>query len=455
MFRMKNARRPLAVALCMLLAACLCLPASAATYTPDVDIGAKAYYLYNIDTDDLVAEYNAEQRMYPASLTKIMTCILALENTPDLDAEKVTYPTYIQDYLYNYQWGPDGHGAVSLGDLRAGEELSMRQLLYALMLPSANEAAMIIADHIGGSQAGFAEMMTQRAKELGAANTNFVNPNGLFDENHFTTAKDMATISIHAMELPGFMDIVSSVYYDSGPTNVRENVTWDTTIKMQDPSSDKYYYAGLRGIKTGTLPESGACFVSTCTRDGFTYLLVVMGSPYLDEEGAALETIGSFADTQAIYDWVFDSFRRKSLVDKGTHVAEVPLRLSAEKDYLKLMTGERFTALVPKSTEVTDVDMVPEIPESINAPVNKNDPIGELSLRLAGEEIGRVPLLAAETVEASTLLVVLEKIKELMSSFWFKFVMILLVLLVIAYVVLTIIRNRNRRNRNFKPRRRI
>lgn len=440
--------------LTLVLAAQLGLPAAAATYPIGAEVGAQAVYLYNLDTDTLIAEKNMDEPMYPASLTKIMTCILALENTPNLDTEKVVYPNYIQDYLYNYQW-VQKNGAVSLADLRAGEELSMRQLLYALMLPSANEAAMIIADHIGGSQEDFARMMNARAKELGANHTNFVNPNGLFDEKHVTTAYDIAQITKHALELPGFLEIVTTIAYDSGPTNFRENVVWDTTIKMQVPSNTEYYYPGIKGVKTGSLPQAGSCYVSTCTRDGFTYLLVVLGSPYLDENGKMLARMGSFEDTKNIYDWVFATFKRKSLVEKGAHVQEVKLNLSLEKDHIKLMTGERFTALVPVTTEVSDVTQVPEIPESVNAPVQKGDHIGELRLILGGEEIGRVSLLAAESVEASPILLLWEKVKSILSSFWFKFLVILLVLLILFYIFIMILRNRNRRRRGYRPRRRI
>lgn len=440
--------------LCLVLLTAQCVQAFAVTYTPDMEVDALGYYLYNIDNRELVAERDMDKRLYPASLTKIMTCILAMENTPDLDNTILTYPTSVQDFLYNYQY-VEGNGAVSLGGMLAGEELSMRQLLYAMMLPSANEAAMTVAEYIGGSQEGFVAMMNQRAGELGLTNTNFVNCNGLFNENHYSSPHDMAILALHAMELDGFMDIVSTASYDTGPTNKHDNLTWETTIKMQHPKS-QFYYAGLRGIKSGTLPESGSCLVSSCTRDGFTYLLVVMGAPYYDDEGNVLAEPGSYKDTRELYDWVFDSFKRKALVDKGSYEHEIKINLSLDQDVLKLMTGERFSALVPEDTEISDVNKVPEVPDSIDAPVQKGDAVGELRLILAGEEIGRVPLLAAETVEASTVLVIGKKIGEFFSSFWFKFLFILLLILFIAYIALMILRNRNRRRRSgYRPKRRI
>ncbi len=429
------------------------LPVSAAqSFMPDKPVTARAYYLYNVDTGEAVAELNSAAPMYPASLTKIMTCILALESGQDLDSTEITYPQYVQDYLYTYQLE---NGRISLAGLMAGEILSLRDLLHAIMLPSANEAAMIIADHIGGSQEGFAELMNNRARELGAANTHFVNANGLFNENHVTTAEDMAIISRHAISLDGFIEIVKEYSYDTGPTNKNDNLHWESTNEMGLAESS-YYYPSLTGIKTGWTPEAGRCFVSTATRDGFTYLLVVMGSEDTDADGNVMQTNMAFEDTKTLYDWVFSSFRVKTLVENGKIVAEIPLRLAMDKDFIKLMTNERFTALMHHTVDSSSVTIIPEIPESIDAPVRKGDEIGEARLILSGEEIGRVGLLAAESVEASPALIVLEQVKGIVATFWFKFAVIFIVLAVFAYIILMLARNRRRaRMGNYKPRRRI
>lgn len=422
-------------------------------YPPNFTVESGAVYLYNLDTEEVIYSKNAHEPMYPASLTKIMTCILALENTPDPATEIITYPQYVQDYLYDYQY-IKGNGIVSNAELMAGEQLPMEDALYALMLPSANEVAMTIAHHIGGSQEAFAAMMNKRARELGANNTSFVNPNGLFDPKHVTTAYDMAQLARHAMSLPGFMDVVTTSSYTCPPTNKHENLVWTSTNRMMMQNSE-YYYAPLKGIKTGTLPESGRCFVSTATKDGFTYLLVIMGAPYLDESGKALPQQMAFVETKRFYEWAFENFRVKTLVDKGKHVGDIQLNLNLDQDRLRLMTAERVTALLHRDIEASNVTFDTQIPESWNAPVKKGDEIGEVALMLSGEEVGRVKLLAAESVEASTVLVALEKVKSVTRSFWFKFTVILIVLLIVSYIALTIVRNRNRRRRGYKPRRRI
>lgn len=424
-------------------------------YQPPFEVSAKGVYMCNLDLDSgkLIYQKNAHTAMYPASLTKIMTCVLVLETVSDLDFETITYPNYVQDFLYDYQY-VKGNGEVSKAGLMAGETLTMRDALYALMLPSANEVAMMVADHIGGSQKGFVDMMNARAKELGMLNTNFMNANGLFDQDHYTTPYDMYVLARHAMTVPGFMEIANTASYVCPPTNIHDSLPWSTTNLMIVPNSD-YYYPPLKGIKTGTLPEAGRCFISTATKDGYTYLLVVMGSSYLDETGAVIPDQMAFRDTRKLYDWVFDAFRVKNLVDKGKYVAEVPLRLNLDQDHVKLMTAARYTYLLPNDIDISSVTLIPEIPEFVKAPVQKWDKAGEVALMLSGEEIGRVDLLYAESVEASQMLVLLERLLEITRTFWFKFAVIMVVFLFFFYVALMIIRNRNRRRSGYKPRRRL
>ncbi len=455
----------LAIAFVMALLLCEPVMAHAAVlHAPAQEPESQFVYLYNLDKDKLVYEKNADTPAYPASLTKIMTCILALENTPNLDTELTVYPNYVQDYLYTYQ---RTHGDVTLAGMYAGEEMTMRDLLHGMMLHSGNETAMIVANHVAGgavedpaNQSRFVEMMNTRAKELGATKTRFVNPNGLFDAQQVTTARDMAQITMHALTLPGFMEICTTVNYSVPSTNKNpDGLNWRSTVSMQNSGNAQYYYPYVSGVKTGTLPESGRCLITTASRNGFTYLLVTMGAPYLDAGGIPLERRADFDDHLAIYEWVFDFFRVKSLIEKNRVVTDIPIRLNADKDTLQLVTADRFTDLVPADVDpATSVVMRYDIPEALDAPVHKGDIIGDVILLLYGEEVGRVALLANESIEASQSLVLLEKAKAIVASFWFKFGVILFFLLIILYIVLMIVRNRNRRRQKrtlYKPRRRI
>ncbi|MCL2857108.1 MAG: D-alanyl-D-alanine carboxypeptidase [Oscillospiraceae bacterium] len=447
----------LVLALTILLLLASTSPASAQQglgREPGIQIHSQAVYLFSLDEQIVVYQRNADIPLYPASLVKIMTAILAIENTPDLRT-LVTYPRYVQDYLFEYQRRYSVN--VSLAGMRAGEQLPMSSLLHAIMLQSGNEAAMTIADHVGGSQEGFVEMMNARARALGATSTNFTNANGLPDPNMVTTARDMGIITRHAIGLPGFMDIATAVNYTAGPTNLSPRLEWGTTITMQVPGNS-LFYPYLRGIKTGTTPQAGRNFISTATRDGFSYLLVVMNAPFLDPEtGAQFPVHYAFADTRNIYDWAFDVFRVMPVIERGLRVHEVPLRLSSSQDFLPLEAGDRFSALMARDTDPNDgLTMTFEVPDWVDAPVSRGDHIGYMRVQLYGRDVGRLELLAAETIGASRHLVLLDQAGEIMGSFWFRFGIIFVILLIVAYTALMIARNRNRRRRGgFRPRRRL
>ena len=422
-------------------------------HTPPMHIHSEIVYLFNLDEQTLIYQRNADRPAYPASLAKIMTCILALENTPDLRTI-VTFPGYVQEYLFNYQVRYSV--SVSLGGMRAGEELAMYDLLRGMMMQSANEIAMIVAHHVAGSQGQFVEMMNSRARALGAYNTHFTNATGLPDPQMVTTARDMAIITQHAMGLPGFMDIVTTHTYSAGPTNIHTRLDWGSTILMQVPGHS-LFYPPLRGIKPGTTPQAGRNFISTATRDGFTYLLILMNAPsHNPETGAVLPTNYVFVDAANIYDWAFDTFRVLPIVERNMRIHEIPLRLNANRDFLPLETAERVTSLIARGVDMADaITHIYDVPESIDAPVQRGQHIGYVTLLLNNREIGRVALLAAENVNASWHLVLMDQVMDAVGSFWFRFVVIFIILIIVLYIVLAILRNRRRRRSGYRGRRRI
>ena len=258
-----------------------------------------------------------------------MTAILTLEHFDDL-SEEITFTAELQNYVYeiNVSYG----GGISTGGIVLGETLTVEQLLYAIMLPSANEAAVMLANEIGGgSLETFADMMNEKAKEIGCLDTHFVNSNGLFDENHYSTAYDMYLITKYALQYDTFREIVSTPSYDTGPTNKQDNLHWDNTNKMIVEGSG-FYYPQITGVKTGTLEEAGRCLITTAEKDGYEYLLVMMGAPYLDENGEYISPNQAFVLTAQFYDWVFDTYKAKTIVEKGDKVSSINnLRLAKRR----------------------------------------------------------------------------------------------------------------------------
>ena len=416
-----------------------------ADYDPGFDVDAESVYLINLDTGKVIYEKDADKKIYPASTTKIMTALLALENIPDLDAPQVELKLYIQNAL-------SGTGASLAGILR-GESFSPRELLYASMLPSGNEAAMMLGDYVGdGSLDYFAEMMNERAAELGAVNTHFVNASGMHDDDHYTTAYDMYLITKAALENETFRQIVSTRYYYAGEDQNGNPLHWNTTNFLISPGST-YYSPYATGVKTGTTDEAGRCLVSTAEKNGYHYLMVMMGAPQYDSNGEKLEENMVFKQSIALYDWAFGSFSNKTLIEKDLGVGEVPLKLArGGKDYLLIKSGEVFTDLLPNEIEASSITLELDLPAVVNAPVKEGEQVGTIRLMLAGEEIGSVPAVAAEQADASLIATLIDKFKRLFRSFLAKFIVVFVALSIIAYITVTILRGRNK-NRYYRRRR--
>ena len=416
-----------------------------ADYDPGFDVDAESVYLINLDTGKVIYEKDADKKIYPASTTKIMTALLALENIPDLDAPQVELKLYIQNAL-------SGTGASLAGILR-GESFSPRELLYASMLPSGNEAAMMLGDYVGdGSLDYFAEMMNERAAELGAVNTHFVNASGMHDDDHYSTAYDMYLITKAALENETFRQIVSTRYYYAGEDQNGNPLHWNTTNFLISPGST-YYYPYATGVKTGTTDEAGRCLVSTAEKNGYHYLMVMMGAPQYDSNGEKLEENMVFKQSIALYDWAFGSFSNKTLIEKDLGVGEVPLKLArGGKDYLLIKSGEVFTDLLPNEIEASSITLELDLPAVVNAPVKEGEQVGTIRLMLAGEEIGSVPAVAAEQADASLIATLIDKFKRLFRSFLAKFIVVFVALSIIAYITVTILRGRNK-NRYYRRRR--
>ena len=255
---------------------------------------AESAILMEASTGTILYEKNAHQKQYPASTTKIMTGLLAAENC-SLD-ETVTFS---HNSVFNISAGSSIIGGVDEGD-----QYSMEFCLYGLMLLSGNEAAYAIAEHIAGSTTAFAEMMTEKAKEIGCLNTNFVNPHGLHDPNHYTSAYDMAMISKYALQNPVFKKAVCTLTYDFPPTSKGE-IRYDNKNhhKMMEGSGDIYEYQGCIGGKTGYTSDADSTLVTFAERNGMTLICVVMKE----------DKPCHWTDTATLLDYGFQNFQKLNI----------------------------------------------------------------------------------------------------------------------------------------------
>lgn len=256
--------------------------------------------LIEASTGTVLYEKKAHQKMYPASITKILTALVTLENC-ELD-EKVTFS---EEAVYSIELG-DAHMQMNVGEI-----LSVEDCLYGLMLQSANEVATALAEHVGGSVEGFAQMMNDRAKEAGALNSNFMNPNGLHNENHYITAYDMAMITRAAIQNPIFVSITGTTQYTVPATNKKDELTIYQRHKMTRQYSG-YYYEGILGGKTGYTDQSGTTLVTYAERNGMTLIAVVLQS----------NGTNVYDDTKILLDYGFENFNLINVSENDTRFHE-------------------------------------------------------------------------------------------------------------------------------------
>lgn len=421
---------------CILFSSIPMNKANAISYSVDFDINSKSVYLVNLDTGISVYEKDKDKKCYPASTTKIMTYIIVAENVKDFDNTKITVKQSILNKL-------NGTGSSTAG-LIGGETLTVTQLLNCLMIPSGNDAALILADYVGGgSITNFVKMMNSKAKELGCENTHFMNPHGLHDLDHYTTASDLAKITEYAMTLPKFTEITNTtVSYCLGDD--RPLITTNSLI--DEIRGGDYFYTYATGTKTGcTGDDSGYCLVSTAVYEGYSYLCITLGADY-SKNGEQLEN-GAMKDAKNLFRWAFTSLQLTTVIDEKTIVDEVGINFAWNKDRLKLSPATSYSTILPSDIKTSSIDKVYNLPESVNAPVKAGDKIGTVTLKYANNELATVDLVAAETIDQSDLLVALDGIGRVVSNPWFIVCASLIVLLIIVYIIILTVYSKRRRNR--------
>ncbi len=311
---------------------------------------------------------NAHKKLPMASTTKIMTALVALENGSLDDEVKVSSNAY----------GVEGSSMY----LHLGETIPLRDLLYGLMLASGNDAAVAIAEHIGGSVEGFVCMMNDKAARLGLVNTHFVTPNGLHDDEHYTTAYDLAIIAAEALRNDTFAEIVSSQYYTSESGSI--------TRYFKNKNKLLWNYEGANGVKTGYTMYAGKCLVFSAERDGMQVV------------GVTLNSSNIFSDAKLLMDYAFANYEQKLVVSKDVPVVWVQVE-DGEKNLLALYTEQDIIMPVRKGYAGSFMTRI-EVPDVCRAPVQKDSAVGYLTVYDEYKHASKVVLVAGETIERPSLL---------------------------------------------------
>ena len=333
------------------------------------ETSARAAVVMDVNSNRILYSKNMDEKLAMASTTKIMTALVAIESGR-LD-EKVTISKRA-----SYMEGSSIY-------LREGEVHTVSDLLYAIMLRSGNDAATAVAEHIGGSVEGFAEMMNKKAREIGASNTRFANPHGLDAEGHYTTARDLALITSYALKNPLFSKIVScKKMVMEGPPD--EN--WDRV--MINKNKMLWQFAGGDGVKTGFTKKAGRCLVSSATRDGMRLVCVVLNcGPMWDDSSALLE-------------YAFRNYIKKRIVEKDSIFKVVEVRNGKER-FVGVKPAEDFDMAL-RADEIENVRLEARGLKAAQAPLKKGDHAGKLEIYIDNNLLKTISLEYSEGVESSS-----------------------------------------------------
>ena len=349
----------------------------------DLSVNAKAALIVETNTGKIIYEKDIYEQNYPASVTKILTAILTIENC-ELDDVATVSQSAISHIPTGYVIAP----------LYVGEQITIKDLLYALMLKSANDAAYVLAEHVGGSVDGFSEMMNKKAEELGCKKTHFVNPNGIHNQNHYTTAYDMYLISNYAMKNEKFKEVVSTYEYTLSPTNkhpLKDRIMKNTNNFVNPKNA--YYNKIINGIKTGTTKQAGNCLITNSSDNGLEFITVVLGAQTANSK---------FSETKKMISFAYDNYKLTEVHKKGDIIQNIEVKKATKKTKdLNLVISDDITAMANKKIKVDEIKPEIVLNDDIKAPIEQGQELGIIKYNVDGLEY-KAKLLAETEVELKT-----------------------------------------------------
>lgn len=370
------------------------------------DIGSPSAILIDSNTGKVLFEKNSKERRYPASLTKVMTAIIVLENCKLTDTATVSY-----DSVTNLSYG------YVTGNLQADEELSVKDLLYVMMVGSANDSAIVLAEHVSGSVDEFSKLMNEKAREIGCLDTNFVNPNGVHNENHYSTAYDLALIARYAMKNDIFREIVSTTHYTLPSTNKYEKndrvfgTTNDLLVENNNNRADNYYYKYANGIKTGFTTPAGNCLIASASKDDLTLISVVLGSG-LTKDGLSQRYI----DTKTLLNYGYENYTLRKLHSKNDIVQTIKVKHASKSTKQLDVAIKNDLYILSEKKDSTLFNPEISINENLKAPVTQGEIIGKIHYSI-------------DSVEYTENLIASKNVKS--SKLWLKFLIFIIVVLIL------------------------
>ncbi len=391
------------------------------------EINSETAAVLNLETEKILYSKNLKGIVYPASLVKIMTAVLAIEYFEEQGGSDFNV-TITEDMLKNIQGNKI--------NLKAGEVMSFQNLLYALIVGSANDAAYVLAQTVAGSAESFVKRMNDKAVELGALKTSYANPTGYHSAYMTTTCEDMLKICQYAYKNNTFMQMASLPSYVIEPTNLSSKRTLTSqNLALNRTHWENYYIPGAMGMNAGSTVESGYCFATVLEKKGVNNLVIVIGGKLIDKRNT------SFLDAEALLEYTHEHFKNITVLKKNSTVCEVAVELASGIDHTILVTSSDITSLLPDDINIErDIKTECQITDTVlTAPITTDVSYGTLKAYYKGEYIGSADIVSQANIERSTMLYLLHQGLLFLKRSEVKLVLIILAIVLIILLIISIL----------------
>ncbi len=395
---------------------------------------AGAGALVELNTHAIIYGVELDKQIYPASLTKIMTCMLALKHG-NLD-DMVTVSASCFDDLNIYG---------STAGLMEGERLTLREMLYCVMVSSANEACNAVAEYIAGDRERFVDMMNQQAAELGMRSTHYANTHGLHDDNHYTSARDLATLACWAWQNPQFRQFATTSEYTLPATNLsEERYLVSTNLLTLNEEGNRYYYSKASGIKTGFTTPAGGCLIATASDGELSFLSVLTGcATVIDNDGSEIER--RFSETKRLMEFAFDNYAMVQVLTSTAMLDQPEVKNAEGRNNVVVHARESTTVLLPDDCEPENITMSIKYdnPGGLTAPLAEGQKVGTVTAMYNGIPLATTDLVTLTAVEEAKPVIIPQKIETSSAilqgilRFWYLTLpaLLILILLILLFIV--------------------
>ena len=418
--------------------------------SPVYEVQAKSAYIVNTDTNIIVYDKDSQKQVPAGGLTKYMTIALVMTNYADQLDNTFTMPFAISDYVHN----------SDNADMRSGETFTYREALYAMVTRNANEAAMGLAYELsGGDLTGWVSQMNTLSQRIGTTGSTWTDACGL-DSGNTTTAVDMYLILRYLMSFDAFREISSAPTFTmpAKEKHAKSFVLLSQNVALNKTSGGRFYRSAMQGGMCDVMAyknDSGdQSYVSWANKDGATYIFCIMQSPDTCDDYGYSNRRPALYETTKLIDWVFESFSIQAALDTDQALAEIPVKYSSDTDTLQLYPADSMMTLLPSTGDGSVTQKYFHLPDAVSAPIQQGDVVGTVELKLAGETIGVVDLIAGQDGSLNPLLFTVARFREFLGSLYLKVVITLSIVSAAIYFLWTFLNGWNRRKPTKKIHRR-